>query len=98
MPLTSLMLKEGLICLLVVFALLAIMFVSDIIHTLDTTGNSVNVGKAAFSWYMALLSVAGSRLILSMRKVAVKHCRAHINDEDDACNIEESTPLTSFRE
>jgi len=93
-PLTSLMLKEGVVTFLLVFALVAIMIAYEIIRNID-----MGVGNAAFSWYTALLSVTGSRLILNMRKVAVMHrMQRHITTDDEAYSGDESVCLTSVHE
>jgi len=68
-PLTSLMLREGVVVFLLILALLMVMSAYEFIRNL-TPG----VGQAAFSWYIAFISIGASRLILNMRKVALDQC------------------------
>ncbi|KAF8958111.1 hypothetical protein BDZ97DRAFT_2061890, partial [Flammula alnicola] len=87
-PLTSLMLREGIVAFLLVLGnsifhmqhfsrltilfavLLTAMVVYEILRSLD-----IDVGNAAFSWYLTLMSMGASRLILNIRKIAATHNR-----------------------
>ncbi|KIM38835.1 hypothetical protein M413DRAFT_29780 [Hebeloma cylindrosporum] len=62
-PLTSLILKEGVITFILVLG----MIVHEVVRNLNPDGEI-----AAFSWYISFISIGASRLILSIRKVAVE--------------------------
>ncbi|KAF8878794.1 hypothetical protein CPB84DRAFT_324635 [Gymnopilus junonius] len=76
-PLTSLLFKESVFSIILVFILVAIIVIYEItrnIYTRAGTGNkAIIVGSVIYSWYLALLSIIGSRLILNMRSVYVMH-------------------------
>ncbi|KAF8955522.1 hypothetical protein BDZ97DRAFT_284462 [Flammula alnicola] len=69
-PLTSLMLREGIFAFLLVLGLLMTMVVYEILRNLD-----IDVGNAVFSWYLTLMSMGTSRLILNIRKIVATHRR-----------------------
>jgi len=81
-PLTSLMLREGVVVFFLILALLIVMSAYELIRNL-TPG----VGQAAFSWYITFISIGASRLILSMRKVAVDQFRNMRHHETEAGNL-----------
>ncbi|KAF8188047.1 hypothetical protein BJ912DRAFT_1042634 [Pholiota molesta] len=70
-PLTSLMLKEGLAAFLLILVLLIVMMGHyEVFRSVNR-----NLGNAAFAWYIALISIGASRLILNMRKLVIKSTR-----------------------
>ncbi|KDR74845.1 hypothetical protein GALMADRAFT_249753 [Galerina marginata CBS 339.88] len=92
-PLTSLMLKEGAAAFILIFTLLTILIAYEIVRRID-----IQVENAAFSWHIALLSIAASRLVLNMRKVAVTHLNRHTSEDDSmATRTYDSTQDESFR-
>jgi len=65
-PLTSLILREGIMVCFLTFGLLIINATDGGIRMAG-----LRLGNAEFAWYISLLSVVGCRLILDMRKLAV---------------------------
>jgi len=103
-PLMTLVFKEGVVSFILVLILLAVMVVYEILRNMDIRagkGTAALAGNAVFSWYLALLSIAGSRLILNMRTVVVKHRLRRQSQDDDVFSSQESesvclTTLTSL--
>ncbi|KAF8892827.1 hypothetical protein CPB84DRAFT_1748719 [Gymnopilus junonius] len=81
--------------------LLGVMITYEIIRNIYfKNGNARGIGNAAFAWYLALFSIAGSRLILNMRKLAFKHrsmLRRGYGSESGASD-DESVCLTSLHD
>jgi len=81
-PLVSLMLRDGLVTFFLIMALLSVMIVYAItIHNID-----IEVGNAGFAWFIALLSIAASRLILNTRKIAVTRRGSHSSEDEGVTN------------
>ncbi|KAF8814052.1 hypothetical protein BYT27DRAFT_7082978, partial [Phlegmacium glaucopus] len=77
-PLTSLLLRQGIAVCFLTFGMVVVNLTYEKMRTSDA-----EFSNAAFAWYMSLLSVAGCRLILDMRKLAVSHpARNPESDED----------------
>jgi len=67
-PLTSLILREGIVVCFLTFGMLVINVTDGGIRMAG-----LRLGDADFAWYISLLSVVGCRLILDMRKLSVSH-------------------------
>lgn len=80
-PVVSLVLRDGIL----VFVMLAIMTSVLISFEIMRTAG-VLVWNAAFSWYVTLLSIAGCRLVMNMRKLAVNQVR----------NSQRNSTMTAF--
>ncbi|KAF8169225.1 hypothetical protein BJ912DRAFT_1048451 [Pholiota molesta] len=102
-PLTSLLLREGVVVFLVVTAITAILITHELAHNLK-----LDFARATFSWYLSVISMAASNLILNMRKLAVKdtlRLQRPIESQNRAeeattrtYDIDQSICLTSFYE
>ncbi|KAF8803240.1 hypothetical protein BYT27DRAFT_7244323 [Phlegmacium glaucopus] len=77
-PLTSLLLREG----VVVCFLISTLIVANIPQQgIRLLGSASGFENAALAWFVSLLSVTGCRLILDMRKLPISH-PARTSDED----------------
>ncbi|PPQ95905.1 hypothetical protein CVT26_015591 [Gymnopilus dilepis] len=97
-PLTSLMLREGVVSFILLLVLLAVLMAFEVVRELYVKdGDAKGIGEVVFSWYLALISIAGSRLILNMRQVAAQHLSLLRQEpERDPTSNEESIYLTSL--
>ncbi|KDR65983.1 hypothetical protein GALMADRAFT_1211923 [Galerina marginata CBS 339.88] len=79
-PITSLVLKEGFTSFGLMLGLSVIVIAYELLHDIDW-----RVGNATFSWYITLISVVTSRLILSAKKISVTRGNdPDYNEEDQA--------------
>ncbi|KAF8172132.1 hypothetical protein BJ912DRAFT_1047325, partial [Pholiota molesta] len=99
-PLTSLMLREGIIVYVTLTAIMMALLMHELVGKVD-----LGFCRAVFSCYVSLISMSASSLILNMRKLAVKNYLRHQrptgsqNMAEDAgirsYTIDESICLTS---
>jgi len=91
-PLVSLMLRDGFVTFFLIMALLGVMIAYEIIRNID-----MEMGNAVFAWFIALMSISASRLILSLRKIAVTR-RASRSSEDEGLsnNLQDDTGTESI--
>ncbi|KAF8180136.1 hypothetical protein BJ912DRAFT_981839, partial [Pholiota molesta] len=69
-PVVSLMLRDGVIVFLVLTIIIAVFTAVEMVSS-----DNMLLFDVVYSWYVALLSIAGCRLVLNMRKLAVQHPR-----------------------
>ncbi|KAF9559035.1 hypothetical protein CPC08DRAFT_724147 [Agrocybe pediades] len=99
-PLGSLVLREG----VTIFFLVIVLILTSTTFEVAQDHVSTAVRDAGFSWYLALFSVAGSRLILNMRKLPTGTQGAQrdprmggmSSDNGEQSNLEDSIYLTTF--
>ncbi|KAF4612699.1 hypothetical protein D9613_011757 [Agrocybe pediades] len=99
-PLGSLVLREG----VTIFFLVIVLILTSTAFEVAQDHVSTVVRDAGFSWYLALFSVAGSRLILNMRKLPTGTQGAQrdprmggmSSDNGEQSNLEDSIYLTTF--
>ncbi|KAF8191150.1 hypothetical protein BJ912DRAFT_964215 [Pholiota molesta] len=87
-PLVAVLLRDGVFVFLVLSAVLAAFITVETAH-----GDSVLWWNVVYSWYVALLSIVGCRLVLNMRKLAVQR---PLNEQNSS--PADSIQLTSFFE
>ncbi|KAF4610326.1 hypothetical protein D9613_010453 [Agrocybe pediades] len=93
-PLTSLMLREGIWAFFGVIALVLVSMLYEAHRIRLSQSELPDFSEAGLAWYIAFLSMAGSRLILNMRKVFVTNHLQHQSSEESESS--DSICLTSI--